>query len=137
MSRRDRDQLDLFGSTPPAPAVQPARQCPPTRGRNTRKPPANPLVAKDVLAEVQHGRFGMLDNTDRVMVFEDDDRVRVALDEDLVHHLLANGYIERSPARDAVSCRHGAVRKPVLPLRLAKRGRAMLNRWTALHGDPA
>ncbi|TKG57847.1 hypothetical protein [Prauserella endophytica] len=133
MPRRDRDQLDLFGEASAAPAPRPARQCPPTRGRSTRKPPANPLVAKDVLAEVQLGRFGLLDDTDRVMVFDDEGHVRAALDEDIVHHLLSGGYVERCPPRDTLTRLHGVVRKPVLPLRLTKTGRAMLQRWANLH----
>jgi hypothetical protein len=42
------------------------------------------------------------------------------------------GYIERSPARETISCLHGVVRKPVLPLRLTRRGRDMLQRWSNL-----
>ncbi|MBK1785581.1 hypothetical protein [Prauserella cavernicola] len=135
MTGHEQPQLDLFGTTTAAdaPVPAPARQCPPPRGRTTRTPPANPLVAKDVLAEVQLGRFGLLDDTDRVMVLEDDEHVRAALDEDLVHHLLAQGYLERGTIRDTLTCLHGAVRKPLIPLRLTRQGRAMLTRWSNLH----
>lgn len=133
MARRDHDQLGLFDTVAPAPVARPARACPPARGRTTGRPPANPLVAKEVLAEIQLGRFGLLDDTDRVVVFDDEGHVRAALDEDIVHHLLAGGYADRCPPRDTRSCLHGVVRKPVLPLRLTKTGRAMLQRWSHLH----
>lgn len=127
------DQLDLFG-TPPKPTGRPApgRQCPPVRQRGQRSRAGNPAVTTDVLAEVHDQRYGLLDDTDRVVVFEDTDRVRVALDEEAVHELMAQGYVERRPARDTVSCHHGVVRRPVLPLRLTKRGRTLLHRWSAL-----
>jgi hypothetical protein len=85
-----------------------------------------------VLTEIQHGRYGLLDDTDRVVIFEEDDRVRLALDEDTVLSLLAQGYLDRRPARDTVSCLHGAVRRPVTGLRLTRRGRDLLARWSAL-----
>ncbi|MEC3975941.1 hypothetical protein [Amycolatopsis sp. H20-H5] len=134
--RRNPDQIGLFGTVTTAPAPVPARQCPPPRGKKPGRAPANPLIAKEVLAEVNLGRFGLLDDTDRVMVFEDDDRVRAALDEDLVHHLISGGYIERCPARETVSAKHGAITRPILPLRLTKRGRDMLQRWSNLHPLP-
>jgi hypothetical protein len=96
-------------------------------------------VAKDVLAEVHTGRYGLLDDTDRVVLFEDDEHVRVALDEDAVLYFLAQGYLECRPIRDTVTCLHGAIRRPVLPLRLTRTGRTMLDRWSAytpLGGNP-
>ncbi|MGC7101601.1 hypothetical protein ACPZ19_43590 [Amycolatopsis lurida] len=127
------DQLDLFG-TPPTPADRPppGRQCPPTRQRGQRSNAGKPAVAVDVLAEVHEGRYGLLDDTDRVVLFEDNDHVRLALDEDAVHELMAQGYVQRRPMRDTESCLHGAIRRPVLGLRLTKRGRSLLARWTAL-----
>ncbi|MFD9893536.1 hypothetical protein ACFWY9_29685, partial [Amycolatopsis sp. NPDC059027] len=105
----------------------------PARGRKSAsRGPANPLVAKDVLAEVQQGRFGLLDDTDRVVVFEERDRIRYAQDEDIVVHLMSIGYIERRPARDTVDALHGVVRRPVLPLRLTRAGRGKLQRWANL-----
>ncbi|TQJ05446.1 hypothetical protein [Amycolatopsis cihanbeyliensis] len=89
-------------------------------------------MAVEVLAEIEQYRYGMLDDTDRVVVFEDTDRVRMALDEDAVHHLISQGYAQRCPARETVSCHHGAIRKPVTPLRLTKRGRTLLYRWSSL-----
>jgi hypothetical protein len=88
-------------------------------------------VAKDVLAEIHLGRYGLLDDTDRVVVFEDNDHIRMALDEDAVTNFLTLGYVERRPARDTVSCLHGVVRRPVLPLRLTATGRNMLHRWNS------
>ncbi|MFI5589829.1 hypothetical protein ACIA5G_32600 [Amycolatopsis sp. NPDC051758] len=134
MTRRtDPGQLGLFGTPTPAPPPAPGRACPPARGRRkTLGTPGNPLVAKDVLAEVHDGRFGLLDDTDRVMVLDGEGHCRAAQDDDIVMHLMSIGYIERSPARETISCLHGVVRKPVLPLRLTRRGRDMLQRWSNL-----
>lgn len=110
-----------------------SRPAPPPRGRGkTHSQAGHPAVVLDVLTELEHGQYGMLDDSDTVVIFEDDDRVRAALDEDAIQHLLGQGYVERCPARERVSCHHGAIRKPVQPLRLSKRGRSLLNRWSAL-----
>jgi hypothetical protein len=123
-------QLDLF-TTPGRSAPAPARACLPPRTRATRTP-ATPAVAQDVLVEIVDGRYGLLDDTDRVVVFEDTDRVRLAVDEDVVHTLTSQGYVQAHPPRDTVSCLHGAIRKPVTPLRLTASGRRLLARWSAL-----
>lgn len=122
-------QLSLFGpaAAPVAPAV-----CPPPKATRSRRG-QSPQAATEVLSEVQEGRFGVLDDGERVMTFTETDRVRKALDEDLVHHLIRAGLIEQHPRRDTLSCLHGAIRRPVTPLRLTKRGREQLARWTALH----
>ncbi|NKQ57578.1 hypothetical protein HFP15_32420 [Amycolatopsis sp. K13G38] len=135
MSRRvPPGQLGLFADQlPGGPAPASSRACPPVRtGRKPARAPVTPSVARDVLAEVQDGCFGLLDDSDRVVLFEDTDRVRVAIDEDTVHTLITGGYVERSPARETVSCLHGAIRRPVSPLRLTKSGRSLLNRWSSL-----
>jgi hypothetical protein len=125
------DSPELFASPDPL-APAPGRQCPPVRGRKpVRSSAGNPAVARDVLAEVHLGRYGLLDDTDRVVVFEDDHHVRMALDEDAIHNLITQGYVERRSTRDTVSCLHGAIRRPVLPLRLTKTGRTTLDRWSA------
>ncbi|EOD70345.1 hypothetical protein [Amycolatopsis vancoresmycina] len=134
MTRRtDPRQLGLFGTPTPAPAPVAGRVCPPARGRRkTTGSPSNPLVAKDVLADVRDGKFGLLDDTDRVMVIDPDGHCRFAGEEDIVVHLMSVGYVERSPARETISCLHGVVRKPVLPLRLTHRGRDKLQHWSNL-----
>lgn len=123
------DQLGLFGTNPdpdPVPSgTAPAR---PRRSLST----GTPEVAADVLADVHHGRYGLLDDGDRYVVFEDDTRVRLAAEENVLASLAAGGYVERRPIRDTVSCRHGAIRRPVTPLRLTKRGHALMHRWGAL-----
>ncbi|WP_143229461.1 hypothetical protein [Actinophytocola xanthii] len=126
-----RDQLDLFGAAPRPASGTSTRQSPPARARRARSS-GRPEVAADVLAEVHQGRYGMLDDSDRYVVFEDDTRVRLAADDNVLASLTAGDYIERRPVRDTVTCRHGAVRRPVTPLRLTRRGHALLNRWQAL-----
>jgi hypothetical protein len=85
---------------------------------------------------VHHGRYGLLDDGDRFVVFEDDDRIRLAAEDNVLASLMANGYIERRPARDTVSCRHGVIRRPVTPLRLTKSGHGLMHRWAALARPP-
>lgn len=116
---------------PPPPRV--SRSTPPTRGRGkTRSKAGHPAVVTEVLTELEYGRYGLHDQSDTVVIFEDHDRIRVALDGDAVLNLIQQGYAERCPARDEVWSLHGVVRKPVVPLRLTKRGRTLLMRWTAL-----
>ncbi|MEU4675168.1 hypothetical protein AB0F91_46340 [Amycolatopsis sp. NPDC023774] len=91
-------------------------------------------MAKDVLAEVRDGRFALLDDTDRVMVFEDTDRVRFALEEDIVLHLMSIDYIQRGAGRDEVFAYHGAIQRLVTPMKLTAKGRTMLQRWANLAG---
>lgn len=124
-------QLGLFGAQPAA-TPAPARACPPAGARKPARSTATPAVARDVLAEVQEGRYGTLDDTDRIVLFEDNDRVRLAIDEDAVLALIGGGYVERCPPRETVSCRHGVIRRPVSPLRLTRQGRTLLHRWSAL-----
>ncbi|MCF6425906.1 hypothetical protein [Amycolatopsis tucumanensis] len=125
------DEFGLF-SAPAAGTPAPSRQCPPPRPRKRSKAVISPALAQDVLAEVQDGRYGLLDDSDRVVLFEDTDRVRIATDEDTVHALMQGRYVERCPARATVSCLHGVVRRPVSPLRLTRQGRNLLSRWSAL-----
>ncbi|MBB3051148.1 hypothetical protein FHS23_002171 [Prauserella isguenensis] len=130
-----RDQLDLFGNSTGgglAPVTQSSRQCPPTRGRTRKTPSAAASVAKDVLAEVQLGQFGLLDDTDTVVVIDPEGHMKTALDGDLVHHLITQKYVQRCPARDTFTGRTGRGNRPVLPLRLTISGRRMLQKWSAL-----
>jgi len=127
------DQDALFGGIPtPAAPVADA----PVRGRSRARRPMRPDRVVPLLEEVQDTHYGLLDDTDRVMVFEDYNRVRAALDEDLILHLLAEGYVERCPPRDMVSCLHGVIRKPVLPLRLTKTGDTLMHRWSSYTSLP-
>ncbi|UVS78371.1 hypothetical protein [Actinokineospora sp. UTMC 2448] len=125
------DQIDLFAPTPdPAPPTAPPDVPRPRRGRKLR--PQRPELVAEVLDLIHHGGLGMLDASDRVVAFEDDTRVRLSTDEDITLSLLEQRYVERRPPRDTVTCLHGAVRKPVTPLRLTKSGHKLLARWTAL-----
>jgi|GEM_PF-2999514 len=130
------DQPSLFGMhadelKPPPPRS--SRLTPPARGRRTNRSRAgHPAVVTEVLTELEHGMYGLLDDTDTVVIFEEHEHVRAALDDDAIHHLMSQGYAESCPPRERVSYHHGAIRKPVLPLRLTKRGRTLLTRWSAL-----
>ncbi|GDY28773.1 hypothetical protein [Gandjariella thermophila] len=125
----DGFQPALFGSAaipakPAKPADQPARSPRGQRG-------GSPQVAAEVLAEVNQGRYGVVDATDRIVVFEDWDRVRHAVEEDVIASLMAGGYVTQN-GKDTVVCHHGAILRPVTPLRLTHRGRQLLSRWSAL-----
>lgn len=128
------DQMDLFDNPTDKPSTAAGRACPPSRPQRSRRNSSTgrPEVAANVLAEVHMGRYGLLDDSDRYVVFEDDTRVRLAADDTVLASLAANGYLKRRPARDTVTCRHGVVRKPVTPLRLTRRGHALMHRWQAL-----
>lgn len=134
MSADRADQLGLFAAdAPPAPTS--SRSQPPARGRARKSRSSsmgNPALVVDALTEVRDGRFGLLDDTDTCLVFEDHDRVRIAQDDALLASLRSQGFIELSPPRDTVSCLHGARRRPVTPLRLTRRGRDLLHRWSSL-----
>jgi hypothetical protein len=125
----DPGQFGLFGAQP-APTQEPTGAAP-SRGRK-RGRAVTPAVAQEVLVEVQEGRYGLLDDTDRVVWFDDTSHVRLAQDEEIVAGLIRQRYVERCPARDTVATRHGAIRRSVLPLRLTAQGRALLARWSAL-----
>jgi hypothetical protein len=132
-----RDQLDLFGAAVPeiAPASATSAPARPARSSGARCS-GRPEVAAEVLTDVHHGKYGLLDDGDRFVVFEDDDRIRLAAEDNVLGSLVSNGYIERRPARDTVSCRHGVIRRPVTPLRLTKQGHALMHRWAALARPP-
>jgi len=132
------EQLDLFDpSTPSAPDAVESQPCPAPRPRRQRRGSTpGPEVITQVLAETTAGRFGLLDDSERVVVFEEPDRVRLAGEEDLVTGLMASGRLERHPRRDTVSALHGAIRRPVTPLRPTRAGRGLLARWSALHPQP-
>jgi hypothetical protein len=128
-------QLDLFNAA--VQKVSPAStSAAPARRSRAGQSSGRPEVAAEVLADVHHGKYGLLDDGDRFVVFEDDDRIRLAAEDNVLASLTANGYVERRPARDTVSCRHGVIRRPVTPLRLTKHGHALMHRWAALARPP-
>lgn len=131
------NQLDLFTTPvqPIPPASTSSAPARPTRSRAGQSS-GRPEVAAEVLADVHHGKYGLLDDGDRFVVFEDDDRIRLAAEDNVLASLTASGYVERRPARDTVSCRHGVIRRPVTPLRLTKSGHALMHRWAALARPP-
>ncbi|GAB3901520.1 hypothetical protein GCM10029964_090440 [Kibdelosporangium lantanae] len=85
-----------------------------------------------MLSNIHERKLGVLDDSDRVVVFEEHDRVRASLDEDTALSLMSQGYVERCPTRDVVGCKWGIHNRPVSPLRLTAKGRSLLNRWSAL-----
>src|SRR5690606_405535 len=66
--------------------IPPQPSTPPTASRTPRPRRHTADAAIEVLSEVRVGRYGMLDDTDFVMVFTEPDRVRKAVHDDLVHH---------------------------------------------------
>jgi hypothetical protein len=119
-------QLEMFSGVPPEePEPEPVT--------SRRKPPGgSPQRATEVMSEINLGRYGVLDVTDRIVWFVDDRQVRHSADEDVVVSLMDNGYAVERADRYRVSCRHGAVIRPVTPLRLTPAGQKILARWLAL-----
>ncbi|MBB3662459.1 hypothetical protein FB384_001363 [Prauserella sediminis] len=131
-TQHDDAQAELFAVDTPAPAA------PKRRGniRPTRRPAqmlaVKPHVAREVLAEVAERRFGIVDQTDRVARIDADCGVTQASEEDIVHHLITQDYVELCPMRDTFTGHTARWSRPVSPLRLTKRGRNLLDRWSAL-----
>jgi hypothetical protein len=130
---------DLFGGTlqAPASAGTPGRAAPGSSRSSSRsfaKPAGGtPREALDALADIHHGRLGVLDNTDRIVRFTDWEQVRQARNDDVIAALVRSGYVTEND-KDRMSCLHGAVRRPVVPLTLTRTGRTLLERWSALQG---
>lgn len=126
-------QGSLFES-PDTPA--PIGNQPAPANRSPRGSGGSPQRAAELLAEIEDGRYGVLDTTDRIVMFEDwagtNFRVRHALDENAIVALISSGCVEEAPNRDAILCLHGVIRRPVTPLRLTNRGRLIYHRWNAL-----
>lgn len=121
-------QLGLFGDdTPPGPP-----EAPPTIPATRLTPGGSPARVVRVLQDIRDSRMGVLDNTDRIVEFCGDDRVRHSPDEDVAAALLAEGYAAERGDRHRVTCRHGAIARPVTPLRLTPDGKRLLLRWHAL-----
>jgi hypothetical protein len=129
------DQLGLFGDDADHPATGPAA----TAGRlpaSARSPGGSPVRVVGVLQDVRDGRLGVLDATGRVVEFYGDDQVRYSPDEDVTGGLIIQGYIAETGDRYRVTCRHGAIRRPVTPLRLTPDGKRLLLRWSSLAAVP-
>jgi len=132
------DQSDLFGGSlePTDPPRKTHARRPRSGSQGTRQfkklAGGSPQRAAEILHEVKEGRYGVLDNTDRIVLFEDDRHVRHALDEDVIVSLISQGYVTEGKASDRVGCRHGAVIRPVMPIKLTNSGSLLLERWSAL-----
>jgi hypothetical protein len=127
---------DLFGGTlrPQQTTSQTRTRANPDTGRSRSfaKPAGGtPREALDALSDIHADRLGVLDNTDRIVQFTDYDQVRQARNDDVIAALVRSGYVTEND-KERVSCLHGAVRRPVVPLTLTRTGRALLERWTAL-----
>lgn len=131
------DGPSLFDPEP----VEPVEPAPGVEGsarerRVARDAGGSPQRAAELLGEVADGRFGLIDDTDRVVVFEDvtgsTGRVRHAVEEDAITALIRSGCVTTSGYRDRLFCLHGAIRRPVTPLRLTPRGDTYRHRWNAL-----
>lgn len=136
---------DLFGGalSPQQTTTRPGRPRRSTRdtgGQNPSRsfttPGGTPREAAAALADIHDGLLGVLDNTDRIVRFTEHDHVRQARNDDVIAALIRSGYVTEND-QGRVSCRHGAVRRPVVPLMLTPSGRALLERWSALKGTGA
>jgi hypothetical protein len=129
--------FDLFGG-----ALRPTQSSPkPGKTMSPRRSFAaqgggSPREAAEALADIRDGRLGVLDNTGRVVRFIDHDQVRHGDNEGVVVALIRSGYVIEDD-RGRVSCLHGAIRRPVIPLKLTGPGRVLLERWSALRGTGA
>ena len=128
---------DLFGGTlrpQPTPTRHTRPRKPTVAGRTPTTPAGGtPREALAALADVHDGRLGVLDNTGRIVQFTEHDQVRQAHNDHVITALTRSGYVTEND-KDRVSCRHGAIRRPVVPLKLTRAGRELLERWFALHG---
>ncbi len=126
----DGRQLGLFGTDPaPAPA-KPA--LPPTR----LTPGGSPARVVRVLQDVRDSRLAVLDTTGQIVERYADDRVRLSPDDDVAAALMAQGYAAEQGDRHRITCKHGAISRPVTPLRLTPDGKRLLLRWAALAPMP-
>ena len=128
---------DLFGGTlhPHQTGTGRRRTNPETASSRSFAKPAGgtPREALDALTDIHAGRLGVLDNTDRIVRFTDHGQVRQTRNDDVITALVKSGYVTEND-KERVSCRHGAVRRPVVPLKLTRTGRTLFERWSALHG---
>jgi hypothetical protein len=95
----------------------------------------SPERVVDVLTDIEAGRIGVRDTTDRIVTIDRDGRIRHFHDEVIVDSLLTHGYATTRGSQP-VSCRHGAILTPVTPIKLTNRGTQLRHRWSALRPLP-
>ena len=124
------DQLGLFGAdTSDRAEPVPARPALPS----TRlSPGGSPKRVVRVLQDIRDGRLAVLDVSGQIMERYGDDRVRLAPDDDVAAALMAQGYAAEQGDRHRITCKHGAISRPVTPLRLTPDGKRLLLRWSSL-----
>lgn len=90
-------------------------------------------TALEVLIEVGHGRYAVLEASDQVVGFVDEGAIRHALDvEDLLTLLINNGYAAAARTGEAITATHGAIVRAVRPVTLTVRGVLAIRRSPAV-----
>jgi hypothetical protein len=83
-------------------------------------------VPADVISDIHSGQYGIVAQTDRVVIFDDDRQARHCAEEDVVSALVAGRYAVARGDRHAVTCRLEDSARTVLPLQLTAQGRQWL-----------
>jgi hypothetical protein len=111
----------------------------PTPAGNPSGQPLEDLVgsrrvatAVEVLIEVGHGRYGILDASDQAVAFVEENHIRHALDvEDILTLLINNGYAALARTGAAITATHGAIQRTVRPVSLTVHGILAIRRSLA------
>lgn len=133
MSRRassakaNRDQIDLFGGALGQAAANPAPAKPAVRLGFGGKADA----ALEVLDQVHNGRYGRIEDNERIVYLDGENRCRHALDADavIVESLLRQRYVKPTYVE---TMRHGAIAKLVEVLAPTTGGLGLLTRSSVL-----
>lgn len=120
-------QLGLFAPDPHEPAPTG-----PVLPPSPLTPGGSPARVVRVLQDIRDSRLALLDVSGQIVERYGEDRVRLSPDDDVAAALIAQGYAAERGDRNRITCKHGAISRPVTPLRLTPDGKLLLLRWAAL-----